>query len=131
MLDISYHFQYILNFLAGLQVELSVLRSCVGGRPVCCSLLHLLGGLVNQPGFVLTMKLLQISQLNSPLFFPGPLVQSLQTNLEDNPPAQPSSRFGCHSAVLRGLSDALLMSALDATHHRTASEALFSNSVTG
>lgn len=57
----------------------------------CCPLLHLLCCLVNKPGFVLTVKLLEIRQLNTLLLFPGPLVESLQTNLKDNPQAMLSS----------------------------------------
>ena len=64
------------------------------GRQVsvrCCPLLHLLCCLVNKPGFVLTVKLLEICQLNTFLLFPGPLVESLQRNLKDNPQTMQSS----------------------------------------
>lgn len=78
------------------------------GRQVsvrCCPLLHLLCCLVNKPGFVLTVKLLEIRQLNTLLLFPGPLVESLQTNLKDNQSpghAELMCYPGCDGAVVRG-----------------------------
>lgn len=86
MLDISSHFPDVLNLPMKLPVELVSEGLTVERQAVCRSLLHLLGGLVNKPGLVLTMKLLKILQLNSSLFFPGPPVQSLQTNLKGNDP---------------------------------------------
>lgn len=58
-----------------------------GGGGLCLPVTYSLGSLVNKPVFVLTMQLFKIGQLNALLFFSGPLVQSFQTNLKDNPPA--------------------------------------------
>ena len=92
---------------------------------VWCCLLHLLGCLVNKPGFVLTVKLLEIGQLNSLLLFPGPLVESLQTNLQDNPQATLSSCIILAvTTVFRGLSDPLVTSNLGMISHDHASTIL-------
>lgn len=56
-----------------------------GGGGLCLPVAYSLGSLVNKPVFVLAMQLFKIGQLNALLFFSGPLVQSFQTNLKDNP----------------------------------------------
>lgn len=87
---------------------------------------------MNKPVFVLTVKLLEVRQLNSPLLFPAPLVESLQTHLKDNARAPVSAAVS--SAVTTqswGLSGQLMMSILGTLCQDLAFVVLFSHSVTG
>ena len=74
MLDNSNHFQDILNLLKGSAACILTTGFRKAGSIHCRSLLHLRGCPVDQPGFVLTVKLLQIRQLNFFLLLPGPSV---------------------------------------------------------